>query len=1128
MKHLLVIGILLISSYLSAQSANQNLQIDYVPTQGFEFHLGFDIQFEVKSDFNHFNSAEKRPLKTIAITLSETNNWKYFRERSIYHYASKSYTNSDLSPYKSNPYPLYQYFKGAYNNPYLTFNSMVFKVPVLLNNNLMGYALINAHGGAQFVLQDFWKDKNADHPWITQISQLSLGRKWEIVEGPNRTNNSLSYQKDNDAWMYDCELNYIWELLPLAQSVQQAKNQKNDALQKEKIALYQAISKKVSAQKPVYCKVYWLDKMVNDLGVISSEESEESFTSKEETKSEKKEEATATNPITDNTSKEITTTPKDLTEKTYIERLQGYEKMYAQDFSNISKDSWKLFNEFDNQIQNRFDEMFIQEQQNRAFWNSLKISPQLTPQDQIKSYNQKLKSVSDKYNKDLNNALGNAQTFMNQNAGQEGALTGALIVGGVSAMSAKSAQNDAEKRLKNELTNNFRKVQRDLLAIEEPKKLTAKKNAARALSYEAELYYLEIYNYWNCRINGIKNGFSIYSTEWINPNCKTYKKKNLVDQVPYNSDTYLEIAKRKRNSHYQFLQPYAYQFLDKALAINNKNVNAAILYYNWLSKDIIDKRKNENSITFNNIEKLNDIISFCGYPTNDISTIHHISQTKLVGEKGYYVTQKSKKVFDTTYFTFRRNFKELENKSISYLYIAINADPNKNKVKDGLMYYLASKDHSEESFQTYLTNFPNGTFTNEAKKALNYFKTINQVNDLIQNNQFYIAGKSITSLQKQFPELIKLSDFKNGKDVNYALSRFNFENSSNLKSKKKSGKIKKLKSLYKTQIDYQKYLSNQEKIKLSRRINILRNKLEGNDFSYSMGVSIFNQTKAFTRLNVDSWSIQGDNYSSNNTLDSIAYSNRQAIWNTFNLDFRFYNHLLTIYKGVYLGLEYGTSISAMRNSVKISEENTNSNLYNTIDDYNNDNNSAILGYGDVPDTLFLAAPSRIHIGLTLSKYLFIRYNRFFVLAYNEKNNWMSRSKFEGIKDRSYDLLSIRLELPFAESKRLYVEKTNSSKNNFYNQLEIGCSFVEKNGVTFDLSFKHSLIQPLNYFNYENNFEISTLNNTSNSSEVTKYTSNDMRAQFFSINLAIGIPSVINAVWKSSRKNTRLSRINLFD
>ena len=218
----------------------------------------------------------------------------------------------------------------------------------------------------------------------------------------------------------------------------------------------------------------------------------------------------------------------------------------------------------------------------------------------------------------------------------------------------------------------------------------------------------------------------------------------------------------------------------------------------------------------------------------------------------------------------------------------------------------------------------------------------------------------------------------------------------------------------------------------------------------------------------------------------------------------------------------------MRNAAKISEENTNTYLFNTIDNYAN--GSSTFGYGSIPDTLFLASPSRIHIGLSLSKYLFVRYNRFMVLAYNEKNNWMNRTTMlkDGFKDRSYDLLSIRLELPFAESKRLYVEKTNSSKNNFYNQLEIGCSFVEKNGVTFDLSFKHSLIQPLNYFNYENNFEISTYNNTSNSMEVTKYTSNDMRAQFFSINLAIGIPSVMNAAWKSSRKNTRLSRINLFD
>lgn len=817
------------------------------------------------------------------------------------------------------------------------------------------------------------------------------------------------------------------------------------------------------------------------------------------------------------------TPQKDLAKETYLKRLEHYQSVYNKDFSNISKDNWNLFNDFDNQIQNRFDEIANQDKQNKAFWDNLKISPQLTPQEQITSYNQKLRSIADKYNTDLNNAVGNAQTFMNQNSGQEGALTGALIVGGVSAMSAKSAQKDAEKRLKNELTSNFKKVQRDLLSIEEPKKLTAQNNAARALSAEAEQYYLEIYNYWNCRVSGIKNGFSIYSTDWINPNCKTYEKKKIVDQVPYNSETYLEIAKRKKSSSYEFLQPYAYHFLEKALAIDNKNVKAAISYYNWLTKDIIDKRKNESSIAYKNDEKLNDIISFCGYPTNDISTIRQIVQSKLVGENGYYVTQKGKKVFDTTYFVFKRDFEELENKSTSYLYLAINANPNLYEVKDGLTYYLATKDHSQESFQTYQSNFPNGNFTNEAQNALNYFKTINHVNDLIQNDQFYEAGKSITSLKSQFPELIKFTDFKNGKDANYALSRFHLENSSNLKSIKKSGKIDKLKSLYKTQIDYQSHLTNKEKLKLNRKINTLRNKIEGNDFSYSLGISLFNQTNAFIPVKIDqlTYDQQSGDYISTITNDSIAYTNMQAIWNTFNLDFRFYNHLLTIYKGLYLGLEYGFSISAMRNASKISEENTNTDLFNTVENYAN--GSSTFGYGSIPDTLFLASPSRIHVGFSLSKYLFIRYNRYMVFAYNEKNNWMNRTTLltDGFRDRSYDLLSFRLELPFGESKRFYIEKTTSTKNNFYNQLEIGCSFAEKNGVTFDISFKHAYIQPL--YNYESAFEITNLNTT------TKYSSNgNIRAQLMSINLAIGIPSIMNLEWKSSRKNTSLSQINLFD
>lgn len=982
-----------------------------------------------------------------------------------------------------------------------------------IHANIHKFSNIKHEGGTKWKCKELWYVKGKDS---TYIKETLLTIDTDLLAFKNteglyyyKAEPIISFPKGKD--------DFILVRDKIKQEITELFNKAQNAIQEEKLDEAKEIYTTILKEEP---SNYRAKTELEKLNTEQKEQDNPKVNSESIKTSTLKEEE---NQSLEN-HKPIPSTPqKDLVKETYLKRLEHYQSVYNKDFSNISKDNWNLFNEFDNQLQNRFNEIATQEQQNKAFWDNLKISPQLTPQEQIFSYNQKLRSIADKYNADLNKAIGNAQTFMNQNAGQEGALTGALIVGGVSAMSAKSAQNDAEKRLKNELKNNFKKVQLDLLALEEPKKLTAQNNAARALSDEAEQYYLEIFNYWNCRISGIKNGFSIYSTDWTNPNCRTYEKKKLVDEVPYDSDTYVEIAKRKKSSSYQFLQPYAYQFLDKALAINNKNSNASILYYSWLSKDLIDKRKNKNSITFNMIEKLNDIISFCGYPSNDISTIRQIAQSKLVGEKGFYVTQKGKKVFDTTYFAFKRDFEELELKSISYLYLAINANPNQNEVKDGLMYYLASKDHSEQSFQTYLTNFPNGSFTNEAQNALNYFKTINQINDLIQNNQFYEAGKSITSLQNQFPELIKLTDFKNGKDANYALSRFHLENSSNLKSKKKAGKMDKLKSLYKTQIDYQNYLTNQEKFKLNRRINTLRNKLEGNDFSYSMGISLFNQTNAFIPVTVNNsiYDQLSGNYISTLTNDSIAYSNKQVVWNTFNLDFRFYNHLLTIYKGLYLGLEYGFSISAMRNAAKISEENTNTYLFNTIDNYAN--GSSTFGYGSIPDTLFLASPSRIHIGLSLSKYLFVRYNRFMVLAYNEKNNWMNRTTMlkDGFKDRSYDLLSIRLELPFGESKRLYIEKTNSTENNFYNQLEIGCSFAEKNGVTFDLSFKHASIQPL--FNYESAFEITNLNTT------TKYTSNgNIRAQIMSINLAIGIPSVMNLEWKSSRKNTSLSRINLFD
>jgi len=997
MKQLLLIVALFISFNLSAQSANQNLQVDYVPSQGFEFHLSFDIQFEVKSDFNYFNNAENRPSKTIAITLSETNNWKYLRERSIYHYASKSYTNSDLSLYKSEPYYLYDRFKGAYNNPYLRFNGMVFKVPVLLNNNLMGYTLINAVGGAQFVLGDFWEDKNADHPWITQISQLSLGREWEIVEGPNQTTNSLSYQKDNDAWMYDCELNYIWELLPLAQSAQEAKNQGDVALQKEKIALYWSRSKEVLSQKPAYCKVFRVDEIIYDLGVISNEQSDESVTPKEKNKSEKTEETTPANPITSGTTKEVTVLPNDLAEKTYIERLQAYEKLYAQDFSKISLQSWDLLNSSDAQLKSRFEQIEQQDRANRDWWNSLKISPGLTPENQINQYRQKLQEAAQKYNQDLAQALNLATDFANQNAGQEGALAGALFIVGYGTLSAKSSQKEAEKYLKAQLKANFRQVQKELLKTEEKQLEKATQLAASALNPELENYFVAEMNYWQCRVNGIKNGFSIESTSWVNPSCTHQSKTPPREFNNLSEKELMVVAERKFNATHPTIHQAAYKILEKVISDHPQNAEAPLQYYIWIQKDnyaflsqhnrpttglilkndnnptnaVIVHQKAADVFDLKKIEAGSYVEQFCGFDISSIDQIRAILATKKIGQLGQIVYSKDG-ITTANDFVFAPLTLEQSITASEYLNLGVSKNPNDSKAKELLLYHLACRDKTANSFSYYLQKYPRGIFVNEAQKAKEYFNKIEEVNQLLSQNHGDEAVQLCQKLSTDYRAYFNLQDLEDYERIMQAFAQSEWhqlENQTYVKNDafddRKTLKKDWLKSLYIYQVDYQNYLTRLVNSESSAKINKLRNQLSGTNLEFAFGISGYNQGD----FSVDDTLI--DLYAYNGvtgaTAEKVYYKSKQALWNSFFFDMQLSQTLKTFSGPLYLGGNLGFGIAANFNNFVLDEDRNNDRVQDIIESYHDDNPNS--GFSAVPPNIRFGLPSYFNAGLNISNIL---------------------------------------------------------------------------------------------------------------------------------------------------------------
>lgn len=994
MKQLLLIAALFISFNLSAQSANQNLQVDYVPSQGFEFHLSFDIQFEVKSTMSRFNKAENRPSKTIAITLSETNNWKYLREQSIYHYASKSYTNSDLSPYKGEPYYLYDRFKGAYNNPYLGFNGMVFKVPVLLNNNLMGYTLINAVGGEQYVLGDFWKDKNADHPWITQISQLSLGREWEIVEGPNQTTNSLSYQKDNDAWMYDCELNYIWELLPLAQSAKEAKNQGDVALQREKIALYWSRSKEVQSQKPAYCKVFRLDDIIYDLGVISNEDSDEKATPKDENKSEKTEETTPAIPITLGTTKEVTVMPKDLAEKTYIERLQAYEKLNAQDFSKISLQSWDLLNSSDAQLKSRFEQIEQQDRANAVWWNSLKISPQVTPENQINQYRQKLQEAAQKYNQDLAQALNLATDFANQNAGQEGAAAGALFIAGYGILSAKSSQKEAEKYLKAQLKANFRQVQKELLKTEEKQLEKATQLAASALNPELEKYFVTEMNYWQCRVNGIKNGFSIESTSWINPSCTHQSKTPPKEFNNLSIKELMVIAERKFNATHPAIHQAAYKILEKVIIDHPQNAEAPLQYYIWIQKDnyafmsqhsrptsgllmqnvnnpskaVIIRQIAAHAFDLKEIEAGSYVEQFCGFDISSINQIKSILDRKKVGQLGQIVYSKEGKTFSKDFVFIPLKLAQ-STSAAEYLNLGVSKNPNDSKAKELLVYHQACRDKTANSFSYYLQKYPRGIFVNEAQKAKEYLNRIEVVNQLLSQNRGNAAVQLCQELSTDYRAYFNLQDLEDYQQIMQAFAQSEWhqlENQTYVKNDafdaRKTFKKDWLKSLYIYQEDYQNYLTRSVNRESSAKINKLRNQLSGTNIEFAFGISGYNQGD----FSVDDTLL--DLYAYNGvtgaTAEKVYYKSKQALWNSFFFDMQLSQTLITFSGPLYLGGNLGFDIAANFNNFVLDEDRNNERVQDIIESYHEEYSS--FQWSSVPPNIRFGLPSYFNAGLNIS------------------------------------------------------------------------------------------------------------------------------------------------------------------
>jgi len=745
-----------------------------------------------------------------------------------------------------------------------------------------------------------------------------------------------------------------------------------------------------------------LDNMVNDLGVFSNEDSYEKATSKDENKSEKTEETTTAIPITLGTTKEVTVMPRDLAEKTYIERLQAYEKLNAQDFSKFSLQSWDLLNSSDAQLKAAFEQIEQQNRANRAWWNSLKISPQLTPENQINQYHQKLQEAAQKYNQDLVQALNVATDFAKQNAGQEGALTAALIGGGVLALSATSSQKEAEERLKSQLEANFRQVQKELLKTEEKQLEKVTQLAASALNPELEKYFVTEMNYWQCRVNGIKNGFSIESTSWINPSCTHQSKTPPKEFYNLSIKELMVIAERKFNATHPAIHQAAYKILEKVISDHPQNAEAPLQYYIWIQKEkyaylsqhnrpttglllrqIVNNPSNAVIIHQNanvvfdlkEIEAGSYVEQFCGFDISSIDQIMAILDTKKVGQLGQIVYSKEGETF-TKDFVFaplklvatNHFLREQSASAVEYLNLGVSKNPNDSKAKELLVYHQACRDKTANSFSYYLQKYPRGIFVNEAQKAIDYLNKIEEVNQLLSQNHGDEAVQLCQKLSTEYRAYFNLQDLEDYQQIMQAFAESEWhqlQNQTYVKNDafgyRKTFKKDWLKSLYIYQVDYQNYLTESVNRESSAKINKLRNQLSGTNMEVAFGISGYNQGD----FSVDDTLV--DLYAGTRTAEKVYYKSKQALWNSFFFDMQFSQTLITFSGPLYLGGNLGINMAANFNNFVLDEDRNNDRVQDIIESHHDEYRN--FGYSGVPPNIRFGLPTYFNAGLNISNIL---------------------------------------------------------------------------------------------------------------------------------------------------------------
>jgi hypothetical protein len=584
-----------------------------------------------------------------------------------------------------------------------------------------------------------------------------------------------------------------------------------------------------------------------------------------------------------------------------VSKVQKYQTVKSKKLewdANYAMQSWNLFNQSETEMQNRFSELYNEQEKYSAFVSSLFVSNKLTPEGQIAQYRQKLSEIENYYSNQMASNLKKAEQFGQDNAGEKGAAVATLLVTGASVASAKQGEKDAKRQLEKELTNNFRKIQRELLIKEEPYIERNKQAAARSLTAEREAYYLNWVSYWECRVSRIKNNFSIHNTNWIDPKCSEVQAKVPADPTNPDSETLFNTAKRKHASQHGFIHDYADHFLNLALSKSPKNTNMLFTKYLWNR------------------------------------------ETKL------YWTSAS-------------------NPARDYLELCLSISPEHQQGNEALLWELANDDHLRSSYSSYKATYPNGYFTNEAIRGLEYFDSIQTINSYIEKNMLWKATYMHKRLVTEYARYYKSSDIPEVGRLKpiYAEIQWNYVSD---KSKYSGIMGEQTKLMLRDQYNFiTEYPKLSKKFPVRRSINTNRNKMAGSTLEYEfLGISPFNQTRVTASTDYFSFS-QLENvqnvpivYTSNGLFNSI---------NLLSMNYR--KHLFTISGPFYVsglaGMRMGPFM--LNKKIQISEDETNQEVYNILSDWHEDPSGYSQEYSGFPEHLYYNEPMfEVRLGLSLS------------------------------------------------------------------------------------------------------------------------------------------------------------------